>query len=146
MAGMGYNNRKRGLGLGEEYKPATQGGGFRTGEYRPDDEAPAFEASPYDGDDGMMMPASDDGMGDQMEDQMGGDGWSDAERAFRDEVEADPENELYVRANEWKRKWMQRADQMKISPEQAMRVLDSIADLDAQQPGDPGYGQDDEPY
>lgn len=145
MAGYGYNNR-RGLGFGaEEYKPKMSGGGFRTGEYRPDDEEPTFDASPYGGEEGMQPVSGGDMMMDEPEPEMMGDGWSDAERAFRDEVEADPENELYVRANEWKRKWLQRAEQMKVSPEQAMRVLDSIADLDAQQPGDPGYGEAD-PY
>lgn len=146
MAGFGYNNR-RGQGGEEMYRPkrglGLGGEGYETGEYRPGDGDASFDAAPYDGG-ADLQPVSGGNMDMEMgaEDSEMSDGWSDAERAFRDEVESDPDNYLYLRANEWKRKWLQRAEQMKIKPEQAMRVLDSIADLDAQQPGDPGYGED----
>lgn len=160
MAGFGFNNRARaandmrgggmGLGLG---RPRME-----TSEYRPGDRDPQLDAEPEMGQDdqygppGQMVGDADDaGMGGETGESemdgdpgMGGDGWDDNERAFRDQVEQDEDSELYAKMQEWKRKWTGRAKEFGLDESQAMRVLDSIGDLDAQSPGDPGYGQDDE--
>lgn len=59
-----------------------------------------------------------------------GDGWTDLQRSFRDEVEGDEGGpHLYAETDAWLAKWRQRARDMGLSDEEAMAVLDSIADL-----------------
>lgn len=130
------NPRRRGMGLGfiaeKEPMPVVSGntvpmgqrrdpgteGGFQDGRYRP-------QAEPEEDTD-FATPE------DEAPEE--GDGWSDEARDFRDEVEANTESgDLYEGVDAWKKKWLARAEEMGIDPDEAMRVLDSIADLDQPQ-------------
>lgn len=67
------------------------------------------------------------------------DGLTDDERDFRDEVEAGTEDrELYEGLDGWQERWLKRAKERGLAFESAMRILDSIADLD---PPEQGYGE-----
>lgn len=69
-----------------------------------------------------------------------GDGWTDLQRSFRDEVEsADDGLDSHRDMNEWQDKWLRRAKELGLGWEEAWQVLDSIADLD---PPDEGYGDE----
>ena len=139
MAGLGFGRRgrdmdmmrgktapsnQRGLGLSSER------GSYQTGEYRPGQDDPAFDANPEMGQDDAFGPPGEM-IGDDAAQEAPemGDGWSDDERAFRDEVEADKDGSDDMEA--WKRKWLMRGTQdFGLEHEQAMRVLVSIADFD----------------
>jgi len=75
--------------------------------------------------------------------EQGREGWSDGlsddERQFRDEVEANTQDgELYEGLDGWQERWLKRAKERGLAFESAMRILDSIADLD---PPEEGYGE-----
>lgn len=68
-----------------------------------------------------------------------GDGLSDLQRQFRDEVEGDQDGGLYDNLDAWQDKWLRRAKELGLGWEEAWQVLDSIADLD---PPEEGYGDE----
>jgi hypothetical protein len=129
MANPRYSQNRKGLGFvaPKEEMPVTSGGAIPLGPQRDASYQPQAEEAPEE----------DFGTPEDAAPEMG-DGWTDDEREFMEEVEAGTESgDLYEGVDAWQKKWLKRAQEMGLDYEAAMRVLDSIADLD---PPESGYG------